>query len=55
MQELCVVDEVTAAAELVKGNTSRIPVAVVSGVEFTFDDDATMAPVLRDISRDLFR
>lgn len=55
VQELCVVDEVTAAAELVKGNTSRIPVAVVSGVEFTFDDDATMAPVLRDISRDLFR
>ena len=55
VQELCVVDEVTAAAELVKGNTSRIPVAVVSGVDFTFDDDATMAPVLRDISRDLFR
>jgi coenzyme F420-0:L-glutamate ligase/coenzyme F420-1:gamma-L-glutamate ligase len=55
VQELCVVDEVTAAAELVKGNTSRIPVAVVSGIEFEFDDDATMAPVLRDISRDLFR
>ncbi|MCH1490153.1 MAG: coenzyme F420-0:L-glutamate ligase [Ilumatobacteraceae bacterium] len=55
VQELCVVDEVTAAAELVKGNTSRIPVAVVTGVDFTFDDDATMAPVLRDISRDLFR
>ena len=55
VQELCVVDEVTAAAELVKGNTSRIPVAVVSGIDFEFDDDATMAPVLRDISRDLFR
>jgi len=55
VQELCVVDEVTAAAELVKGNTSRIPVAVVSGLDFKFDDDATMAPVLRDISRDLFR
>ncbi len=55
VQELCVVDEVTAAAELVKGNTSRIPVAVVSGIDFEFDDEATMAPVLRDISRDLFR
>lgn len=55
VQELCVVDEVTAAAELVKGNTSRIPVAVVSGIKFEFDDNATMSPVLRDISRDLFR
>ena len=28
VQEICAVDELTAAAELVKGNTSRIPVAV---------------------------
>lgn len=55
VQELCVVDEIAAAAELVKGNTSRIPVAVVRGVEFAPDDTATMAPVLRDTSRDLFR
>lgn len=55
VQELCVVDEIAAAAELVKGNTSRIPVAVVRGVEYTADDTATMAPVLRDTSRDLFR
>ena len=31
VQELCVVDELAGAAELVKGNTSRVPVAVVRG------------------------
>jgi coenzyme F420-0:L-glutamate ligase/coenzyme F420-1:gamma-L-glutamate ligase len=55
VQELCVVDELAAAAELVKGNTSRVPVAVVRGYAWTPDDTATMAPVLRDSSRDLFR
>jgi len=55
VQELCVVDELAAAAELVKGNTSRVPVAVVRGHRWEPDDDATMAPVLRDSERDLFR
>ncbi len=55
VQELCVVDELAAAAELVKGNTSRVPVAVIRGVEYEPVEDATMAPVLRDSSRDLFR
>jgi coenzyme F420-0:L-glutamate ligase/coenzyme F420-1:gamma-L-glutamate ligase len=55
VQELCVVDEIAAAAELVKGNISRIPVAVVRGVDHAVDETATMAPVLRDPSRDLFR
>lgn len=55
VQEICVVDELTAAAELVKGNTSRVPVAVIRGYEWTTDDDASMAPVLRDSERDLFR
>ena len=31
VQELCVADELAAAAELVKGNTSRVPAAVVRG------------------------
>ena len=48
-------DPIAAAAELVKGNTSRIPVAVVRGIEYAVDEMATMAPVLRDSSRDLFR
>jgi len=55
VQEICVVDELAAASELVKGNTSRIPVVVVRGFEWERDDDATMAPVIRDAERDLFR
>lgn len=55
VQELCVVDELAAAAELVKGNTSRTPVAVIRDYEWTPDEQATMAPVLRDPQRDLFR
>ena len=55
VQEICAADELTAAAELVKGNTSRVPVAVIRGYEWTTDDDASMAPVLRDAERDLFR
>ncbi len=55
VQEICVVDELAAAAELVKGNTSRVPVAVIRGYDWTVDDTASMAPVLRDAERDLFR
>jgi coenzyme F420-0:L-glutamate ligase/coenzyme F420-1:gamma-L-glutamate ligase len=55
VQELCVADELASAAELVKGNTSRVPVAVVRGFDWVPDDSATMAPVLRDSSKDLFR
>jgi len=55
VQELCVVDEITAAAELVKGNTSRVLVAIVRGYDWGTDDAASMAPVLRDSERDLFR
>jgi coenzyme F420-0:L-glutamate ligase / coenzyme F420-1:gamma-L-glutamate ligase len=55
VQEICVADELAAASELVKGNTSRVPVAVVRGFDWEVDDDATMAPVIRDSSRDLFR
>ena len=55
VQEICVADEIAGAAELVKGNTSRVPVAVVRGYGYVADDEATMAPVIRDSSRDLFR
>jgi coenzyme F420-0:L-glutamate ligase/coenzyme F420-1:gamma-L-glutamate ligase len=55
VQELCVVDELAGAAELVKGNTSRVPVARIRGYEWTRDDTASMAPVIRDAERDLFR
>jgi coenzyme F420-0:L-glutamate ligase/coenzyme F420-1:gamma-L-glutamate ligase len=55
VQELCVVDELAGAAELVKGNTSRVPVARIRGYEWRRDDDASMATVIRDAQRDLFR
>lgn len=55
VQAICTVDELAGAAELVKGNLSRVPVAVIRGFEFELDDEATIAPVLRDQSRDLFR
>ena len=55
VQEICTADELAAAGELVKGNTSRVPVAIVRGVEWERDDEATMGPVLRDAERDLFR
>ncbi|MEI8237885.1 MAG: coenzyme F420-0:L-glutamate ligase [Actinomycetota bacterium] len=55
VQALCVADELAGAAELVKGNLSRVPVAVIRGQQWEPDDTATIAPVLRDQSRDLFR
>ena len=49
------VDELAAAAELVKGNTSRIPAAVVRGYPWERDEAASMASVIRDAAKDLFR
>ena len=54
VQALCTADEITGAAELVKGNISRIPAAFVRGLTWTPDDSATLAPVIREASRDLF-
>jgi coenzyme F420-0:L-glutamate ligase / coenzyme F420-1:gamma-L-glutamate ligase len=55
VQVLCQADEIAGAAELVKGNVSRIPVAVVRGLEWERDDEASMKLVLRESERDLFR
>lgn len=55
VQAICTVDELAGAAELVKGNLSRVPVAVIRGFAYEPDDTATIGPVLRDQSRDLFR
>jgi coenzyme F420-0:L-glutamate ligase / coenzyme F420-1:gamma-L-glutamate ligase len=55
VQAVCTADELAGAAELVKGNVSRVPVGVLRGFAFEMDDTATIAPVLRDQSRDLFR
>ena len=55
VQELCVADELAAAAELVKGNVSRVPAAVVRGFTWLRDEQATAAALRRDPARDLFR
>jgi len=55
VQALCTADELAGAAELVKGNLSRVPVAVIRGYQWEVDESATIAPVLRDQTRDLFR
>ncbi|MEO6653899.1 MAG: coenzyme F420-0:L-glutamate ligase [Ilumatobacteraceae bacterium] len=55
VQEICIADELASAAELVKGNTSRVPVAVVRGYQWEPDESASMATVIRDSGRDLFR
>ena len=55
VQEICVADELAAAAELVKGNTSRVPVAVIRGYEWVADDTVSIRSVIRDSSRDLFQ
>jgi coenzyme F420-0:L-glutamate ligase/coenzyme F420-1:gamma-L-glutamate ligase len=55
VQEVCVADELAGAAELVKGNTSRVPVAIIRGVTWDPDEQASMQPVIREPSRDLFR
>jgi coenzyme F420-0:L-glutamate ligase/coenzyme F420-1:gamma-L-glutamate ligase len=55
VQEICTADELAAAAELVKGNTSRVPVSVIRGFAWDVDESASIAAVLRDSERDLFR
>ncbi|MFN0148405.1 MAG: coenzyme F420-0:L-glutamate ligase [Dehalococcoidia bacterium] len=55
VQAICTADELAGAAELMKGNVSRIPVAVIRGHAWETDEAATMKLVLRDSERDLFR
>lgn len=55
VQAVCTADELAGAAELVKGNLSRVPVGVIRGVAWEPDDTGNMQSVLRDSERDLFR
>lgn len=55
VQALCTADELAGAAELVKGNVSRVPVAVIRGLPWEADDTATMQSIIRDTEHDLFR
>jgi coenzyme F420-0:L-glutamate ligase / coenzyme F420-1:gamma-L-glutamate ligase len=51
--EVAVADEIAAAADLVKGKLTAVPVAVVRGLDLT-DDGSTAARLLRGGEDDLF-
>jgi coenzyme F420-0:L-glutamate ligase/coenzyme F420-1:gamma-L-glutamate ligase len=53
--QMAVVDELAGAAELVKGKSDQVPVAVIRGYPATLDKDGAGAAVLvRDAAQDLF-
>ena len=54
--EVCVVDEIAAAAELVMGKSRGVPAAIVRGVDRTWMRDGSVrAEVVRPPGEDLFR
>jgi coenzyme F420-0:L-glutamate ligase/coenzyme F420-1:gamma-L-glutamate ligase len=54
--EVCVADELAAAAELVMGKASGIPVAIVRGVDPTWlRESSVRSEIVRPYSEDLFR
>jgi len=55
VQAVCRADELASAGELVKGNLSRVPVAVIRGYDWEPDDEASMQDIIRESERDLFR
>lgn len=55
VQAICAADELAGAAELVKGNLSRVPVAAIRGFAWEPNEDASMRSIIRDSERDLFR
>lgn len=55
VQQLCTADELAAAAELVKGNLSRMPAAVIRGFAWERDDSARARVLIRPPEHDLFR
>ena len=54
--EMCVADEIAAAAELVMGKASQVPVAVVRGVDPSWLRESSVADeIVRAHGEDLFR
>jgi coenzyme F420-0:L-glutamate ligase/coenzyme F420-1:gamma-L-glutamate ligase len=54
--EVAVVDEIAAAADLVMGKSSGIPVAIVRGLDAShLGDGSVQADLIRDPAEDLFR
>jgi coenzyme F420-0:L-glutamate ligase / coenzyme F420-1:gamma-L-glutamate ligase len=56
LTQMAIVDELSAAAELVKGKHDQVPVAVVRGLPLTRDEDGpgVVAALVRDAAQDLF-
>jgi len=56
LTEVAVVDELSAAAELVKGKRDQVPVAVVRGMRHPIDGDGpgVVATLVRDAAHDMF-
>ncbi|MEU4624229.1 coenzyme F420-0:L-glutamate ligase [Actinoplanes sp. NPDC023801] len=55
LTQMAVIDELSAAAELVKGKSDRVPVAVVRGFpRLTTDDGPGAAVLVRDADSDMF-
>ena len=52
--EIAIIDEMASAAELVMGKTSRIPVAIIRGFQYT-DNQRGTGSLLRKKQTDLFR
>jgi coenzyme F420-0:L-glutamate ligase/coenzyme F420-1:gamma-L-glutamate ligase len=54
--EMCIVDEIAAAAELVMGKASAVPAAVVRGIDPTvLGEGSVTREVVRPYGEDLFR
>lgn len=52
--EIAIADEISSAAELVMGKSSRVPVAIVRGYDFT-SHDSSISRIIRSKKDDLFR
>ena len=52
--EIAIVDEIASAAELVMGKSSRVPVTIVRGYDFT-SHDSSISKITRSKKDDLFR
>ncbi len=53
--QMAVVDELAAAAELVHGKLSRVPVAIIRGAEYVAVEGASVSALLRPPEKDMFR
>lgn len=48
-------DELAAAAELAMAKAIQVPVAIIRGYEYEAMEDASIAPLIRERSKDMFR